>query len=90
MENPLLNLTGLPPFSRIRPEHVEPAIDQLLAYSRSAVQRLLLQKAPLDWHNLIQPLEQLEDYLGRAWSPVSHMRSWSLFGGSPTTLGTAL
>jgi len=30
MNNPLLNLTGLPPFSALRPDHVEPAIDTLL------------------------------------------------------------
>ncbi len=75
MENPLLNLSGLPPFSKIRPAHVEPAIDYLLAHNRAQVERLLHQDAPLDWHSLVQPLEQLEDYLSRAWSPVSHMNA---------------
>ena len=31
MSNPLLEMNGLPPFSQIKPEHVEPAVDQLLA-----------------------------------------------------------
>ncbi|TPW14236.1 MAG: hypothetical protein FD130_1414, partial [Halothiobacillaceae bacterium] len=35
MKNPLLTMTGLPPFKQIRPEHVEPALDQLLAENRA-------------------------------------------------------
>jgi len=74
-ENPLLNLSGLPPFSRIRPEHVEPAIDRLLAEGREQIAALLDQGAPYTWDNLIEPLERLDDRIGRAWSPVSHMNS---------------
>ena len=74
--NPLLEMTGLPPFSRIEPEHVEPAIDTLLAEIRAEVERRLDEYAGrYDWDNLIQPLEDLDDRLGRAWSPVSHMNS---------------
>ena len=31
MSNPLLDFTDLPLFDRIRPEHVAPAVDALLA-----------------------------------------------------------
>ena len=41
MSNPLLEMAGLPPFSKIKPEDVEPAIDQLLAESRQTVEDLL-------------------------------------------------
>jgi len=75
MSNPLLNLERLPPFSKIRPEHVEPAIDQLLAEGRETTERLLSSGGPYSWDNLIAPLEQLDDRLGRAWSPISHMNS---------------
>jgi len=75
MSNPLLNLERLPPFSKIRPEHVEPAIDQLLAEGRETTEHLLSSAGPYTWDNLIAPLEQLDDRLGRAWSPVSHMNS---------------
>ena len=76
MDNPLLNLTGLPPFSRIRPEHVGPAIDRLLAEGRALVHELLdLKGPPYTWAGLIQPLEEQEDRLNRAWSPVSHMNA---------------
>ena len=43
MSNPLLELRGLPPFSEIRPEHIEPAIDELLTQSRAQVTQLLEQ-----------------------------------------------
>ena len=74
-ENPLLNLEGLPPFSKIRPEHVEPAIDTLIAECRATVERLLDANETFTWDSLIQPIEDVEDRLSRAWSPVSHMNS---------------
>jgi oligopeptidase A len=75
MNNPLLELDGLPPFSKIMPEHVEPAIDQLLAECRSGVQSLLAGNSDYTWDNLVDPLEALDDRLSRAWSPVSHMNA---------------
>jgi oligopeptidase A len=75
MSNPLLELRGLPPFSEIRPEHVEPAIDELLAQSRARVSELLEQNTRYTWDNLVDPLEAMDDRISRAWSPVSHMNS---------------
>ena len=74
-ENPLLTMTGLPPFSRITAEHVEPAIDTLLAENRKAVEVLLAATEDYTWDNLIQPLEDMDDRLSRVWSPISHMNS---------------
>ena len=39
--NPLLDFSGLPRFAEIKPEHVAPAIEQLLAENRALVARLL-------------------------------------------------
>ncbi|MCW9025117.1 MAG: oligopeptidase A [Gammaproteobacteria bacterium] len=76
MSNPLLEMTGLPPFSKIKPEHVEPAVDQLLAEIRQAVVAYLdKNKGHYTWDNLIQPLDDMDDRLSRVWSPVSHMNS---------------
>ncbi|MFA7388709.1 MAG: M3 family metallopeptidase, partial [Thiohalobacteraceae bacterium] len=74
-DNPLLGLTGLPPFSAIKPEHVEPAIDSLLAECRATVARALAENTSYSWENLVQPIEDVEDKLSRAWSPVGHMNS---------------
>ncbi len=75
MTNPLLNNSELPLFSHIRAEHVEPAIDQLLTEARATVEQLLAENNTYTWANLIEPLEQAEDKINKAWSPVSHMNS---------------
>jgi len=75
MKNPLLDLSGLPRFSLIKPEHVEPAIDQVLADCRAQVETLLSSNSEFTWDNLIQPLEDMDERLSRVWSPVSHMNS---------------
>ncbi len=75
MNNPLLEQDGLPQFSKIRPEDVEPAIDQLLAENRRRIAELLDQVSEPSWDNLVEPIEEWEDRLERAWSPVSHMNA---------------
>ncbi len=75
MPNPLLQMTDLPPFHAIKPEHVEPAIDTVLAENRAEVSRLLERVSAPGWNNLVAPLETLDDRLNRIWSPVSHMNS---------------
>jgi oligopeptidase A len=75
MSNPLLIPSALPRFSAIRPEHVEPAIDSLLAEARAEVQRLLAENRRYSWENLIAPLETSDDKIHKAWSPVSHLNS---------------
>lgn len=75
MSNPLLTMSGLPPFEHIKPEHVEPAIDSLLAENRRYLEVLLNENSHYSWDTLIQPLEDMDDRLGRVWSPISHMNS---------------
>ena len=75
MNNPLLENLELPAFSRLRPEHVEAAIDQLLDNAKSTIERTLQVGGPFGWTNLIEPIEDAEDKLNKAWSPVSHMNS---------------
>jgi oligopeptidase A len=75
MNNPLLANSTLPLFSQIKPEHVVPAIDQLLSDARSSVEQHLQSTQHYTWKNLIEPLEDVDDKLSKAWSPVSHMNS---------------
>ena len=75
MTNPLLTPTDLPSYAAIQPEHVEPAIDHLLAENRADLERLLAANAVYTWDNLMHPLEELEDRLNKAWSPVNHLHS---------------
>ena len=75
MTNPLLENLTLPAFSRIRPEHIEPAIDQLLEEHRVLLRSVLDKPEEHTWETLFQPLEDKDDQLNRAWSPVSHLHS---------------
>ena len=74
MTNPLLAAHELPRFSEIQPEHIQPAIEQLLQQSRETVEQLVKQPQ-LSWDNFIVPLNEIGDRLHRAWSPVSHLNS---------------
>ncbi len=74
-KNPLLQTEGLPHFAAIKPGDIESAIDQLLQENREQVKTLLAENTDYNWDNLLQPLEDMDDHLGRAWSPVSHLHS---------------
>ena len=73
MSNPLLNINGLPPFSKIQPEHIVPAITQLLQEARESVAEVL--KQPHFTWDSFNPLSESGERLNRAWSPVSHLNS---------------
>jgi oligopeptidase A len=73
--NPLLIFDGLPRFDQIRPEHVTPAIDQLLEENRALVARLEGAAESPTWENFAGPLEDAEERLARAWSQVSHLNA---------------
>ncbi|OOF79974.1 oligopeptidase A [Rodentibacter caecimuris] len=74
MTNPLLNIQGLPPFSQIKPEHIQPAVEKLIQDCRDTIEQVLNQPQ-FTWENFILPLTEVSDRLGRAWSPVSHLNS---------------
>ena len=71
--NPLLADTALPAFSAITPEHVNPAIDAVLADFRQAVDALVADPGARDFATLMAPLERWEEKLGRTFAPVSHL-----------------
>ncbi|MCL4777022.1 MAG: M3 family metallopeptidase [Gammaproteobacteria bacterium] len=79
MDNPLLDTRAgaLPAFATIRPEHVEPALQDRLAANRAALERLLAasRNGPVSFEDLILPLEELGDQLQHVWSPVSHLHA---------------
>ncbi len=74
-DNPLLQLQDLPRFSAIRPAHVEPALDRLLADNRDRLKCLEAMENAADWDNFVQPMEDANELLTRMWSPVSHLNS---------------
>jgi len=73
MSNPLLDFTDLPLFDRIRPEHVGPAVDELLAACEQALERVAAPDFPADWNALASTLDVATEKLGRSWGAVSHL-----------------
>lgn len=73
--NPLLIVSGLPQFNDIRPEHVSPAIDQLLAEGRVLIEQLATATDTPDWVSFVQPIEDYSEKLSRSWGPVGHMNA---------------
>ncbi|MCG9760384.1 MULTISPECIES: oligopeptidase A [Pseudoalteromonas] len=74
MSNPLIGLEGLPPFSKIKPEHIVEALKSAIAHCRETIDSVLAQ-SNYTWDNFVLPLEEADDKLSRMWSPVSHMHS---------------
>ena len=72
-ENPLLDFSGLPQFERIKPEHVAPAIEQLLADGRATTAASLSAKPT--WDDFVGPLEDANERIGRAWGQVAHLHA---------------
>ena len=73
IHNPLLDFSGLPRFEEIRPEHVTPAVEQLLADGR-ATSTAALDAAP-SWDEFVVPLEDANERIGRAWGQVAHLHA---------------
>jgi oligopeptidase A len=76
--NPLLAIEHPIPFDRIRAEHVEPAIEQLLADSRAGIARLEqadLTAGPLTYDATLLAFEQSTLALERAMTVVGHLES---------------
>jgi oligopeptidase A len=71
--NPLLDFSGLPRFAEIKPEHVTPAIEQLLADDRATTAAAL--NASPTWDQFVAPLEDVNERLGRAWGQVAHLHA---------------
>ncbi|KXO08653.1 Oligopeptidase A [Moritella sp. JT01] len=75
MTNPLLTMTGLPPFASIKPEHIVPAVTQAIADCEAVIANVLANEDTVTWANLVAPLEESDDRLGRVWSPIGHLNA---------------
>ncbi len=73
--NPLLDFSGLPRFAEFKPEHVTPAIELLLAESRTQVARVSAPEVPATWDGFVEPLEDANERLHRAWGVVGHLNA---------------
>ncbi len=75
INNPLLDLHGAPDFAAMRPEHVTPALDRLLADAETALEQAVGPEVPADWDALAGTLDVSVERLNVAWGHVSHLQS---------------
>jgi len=73
--NPLLDFSGLPRFADFKPEQAAPAVDQLLAENRALIARVSALQVPAAWDDFVEPLEDANERLGRAWGMVGHLNA---------------
>ena len=73
--NPLLQFGGLPLFDQIQPEHVAPAIDELLAQTEAALEAVTDPGFPAQWTGIARTLDVATEKLGSAWGAVSHLNA---------------
>ncbi len=71
-DNPLLVDSGFPLFDRVKPEHVVPAMRQVLKHANERIDRLEQSLEPT-WAGLILPLEELNTAFEYSWGVVSHL-----------------
>ncbi|AXI82569.1 M3 family metallopeptidase [Xylella taiwanensis] len=74
MSNPLLDFSDIPRFDAILPEHIGPAIEQLLAEAEAVVTHAE-QVTPVTWDSFVVPLDDATERLYRAWGQVAHLQA---------------
>ncbi|HSF22159.1 MAG TPA: M3 family metallopeptidase, partial [Burkholderiales bacterium] len=73
--NPLLDFSGLPRFADFTPALVTPAVEELLAENRALIERISAPGVPATWRDFVQPLEEANERLHRAWGVVGHLNA---------------
>ena len=75
-DNPLLDDPArLPRFTAVKPEHVGPALDVLLADAEKALAKATTADTPTTWKDFVLPLQHATERLGHAWGIVQHLNS---------------
>ena len=74
--NPLLvSMDTLIDYAAIKPEHIAPAIEQLLGTARQAVTAAAIPTLDASWDAIVTPLDDASEPLWRAWSVAGHLNS---------------
>ena len=73
--NPLLEIKFKIPFDQIKAEHVEPAVDVLIAEAQKDIDAIAADPGPRTHDNTLRALEDAGETLDYAMSVVSHLES---------------
>ena len=76
VQNPLLApVADLIDYAAVKPEHIGPAIEELLGQAREAVDLAADAQLPATWEAIVQPLDTASEKLWRAWSVAGHLNA---------------
>ena len=73
MSNPLVKIKFRIPFDEIKAEHVEPAIDELLADAQNSLDQIVASSKPRTFANTLLALEEVTETLEYAMNIVGHL-----------------
>lgn len=75
--NPLLGIAvdALIDYAAVAPEHVFPAVRELVRRTDAALEAAVAPEAPASWERTVEPLEEAVLALSRAWGAVGHLES---------------
>src|ERR1035438_8085685 len=73
--NPLLGLNFRIPFDRIRAEHLEPAIAELLREARAGIAAISNEPGPRTFENTMRALDHVTEPLDRVMAVARHLES---------------
>ena len=75
LANPLLDVSDLPRFAEVQPDHISPAIESLLAAANRALEQAVGDDVPADYEALSSVLDVATERLVRAWGAVGHLNA---------------
>src|SRR5579863_8652844 len=73
LDNPLFHIVFEIPFDRVRAEHVEPAINELLTDARASIEAIAADPARRTYDNTLLALEKATERLDYAMGIVRHL-----------------
>lgn len=75
-QNPLLSpAEAAVDYGAVRPAHIEPAVRELIADTRAAIEAAADHPQSPNWENLVEAIEDPSERLHRAWSIAGHLNS---------------
>ncbi|WP_203583503.1 M3 family metallopeptidase [Sheuella amnicola] len=75
-DNPLLvPIEALINYAAVKPEHIAPAMTEMLERAKKAVEQAANPELPATWEAIVSPLDTVSEPLWRAWSVAGHLNS---------------
>ena len=75
MSDTITNQDLLPKFSQINIDEIKQNVEKAIEHCKQTIADALANNTHYTWQNLVMPIDEADDELGRLWSPVSHMNS---------------